>query len=136
MIIGIGTDLTDIRRIEKAYGRYGAQFEKRLFTDRERKKAETRKNAGKKTISATYAKRFAAKEACAKALGSGMRQGIGWHDIEVVNDNNGFPSLILHGVARKRLKAITPKGASSVIHLSMTDEYPFAQAMVIIEALS
>lgn len=135
MILGIGTDLTDIRRIEKAYQRYGEQFEKRLFTAREQKKANTRKNAGKKTVASTYAKRFAAKEACAKALGTGMKQGIGWHDIEVTSDASGFPSLTLHGAARKRLKALAPKGASVRLHLSMTDEYPFAQAMVVIEAI-
>jgi len=136
MILGIGTDLTDIRRIEKTLARYGEQFENRIFTEREQKKAKSRKNAGKKTVASTYAKRFAAKEACAKALGTGMKRGIHWHDIEVVSGANGFPSLVLHGEARKYLKTITPKGMSGEIHLSMSDEYPFAQAMVVIEAVS
>jgi len=136
MIIGIGTDLTDIRRIEKTLSRYGEQFENRIFTSREQKKAKTRKNAGKKTVASTYAKRFAAKEACAKALGTGMKRGINWHEIEVVSEATGFPSLVLHGNARKYLKTLTPKGMSAIIHLSMSDEYPFAQAMVVIEAIA
>jgi holo-[acyl-carrier protein] synthase len=135
MILGIGTDLTDIRRIEKTLERYGEAFENRIFTVREQKKAKSRKNAGKKTMAATYAKRFAAKEACAKALGTGMKKGITWHDIEITNAGSGYPSLILHGEARLYLKSITPKGLTAKIHLSVSDEYPFAQAMVVIEAL-
>lgn len=135
MILGIGTDLTDIRRIEKTLERYGEQFENRIFTSREQKKAKSRKNAGKKTVASTYAKRFAAKEACAKALGTGMKKGINWHDIEVVNSAAGYPSLVLHGGARKYLKTITPKDMVAKIHLSVSDEYPFAQAMVVIEAI-
>jgi len=135
MILGIGTDLTDIRRIEKTLARYGEQFENRIFTPREQKKAKSRKNAGKKTVASTYAKRFAAKEACAKALGTGMKKGITWHDIEMVNAEGGYPTLVLHGEARLYLKKITPKGMSAKIHLSVSDEYPFAQAMVVIEAV-
>ena len=134
MILGIGTDLTDIRRVEKTLARYGEQFENRVFTAREQKKAKSRKNAGKKTVASTYAKRFAAKEACAKALGTGFRGGIGWHDIEIVTAGNGYPSLMLHGAARARLKAITPKGMTAKLHLSISDEPPFAVAMVVIEA--
>ena len=135
MILGLGTDLTDIRRIEKTLERYGEQFEKRVFSERERKKAQSRKNAGKKTIASTYAKRFAAKEACAKALGTGMKNGVSWHDIEITTSPSGAPALVLHGVARKHLKTITPKNMSANLHLSITDEYPFAQAVVIIEAV-
>ena len=135
MILGIGTDLTDITRVEKALSRYGEAFENRIFTPREQKKARSRKNAGKKTIASTYAKRFAAKEACAKALGTGMRGGVHWHDIEIVNTGGGYPSLVLHGGARSRLKAMTPKGMTAKIFLSISDEYPFAQAMVVIEAV-
>lgn len=134
MILGIGTDLTDIRRIEKALERFGKPFENRLFTVREQKKAHSRKNAGTKSVASTYAKRFAAKEACAKALGTGMKGGIHWHDIEIVNVTTNAPTVMLHGGARSRLKTITPKGQVAKVHLSMSDEYPFAQAMVIIDS--
>ena len=134
MILGIGTDLTDIRRMEKALARFGKAFEDRVFTAREQKKAHSRKNAGPKLVASTYAKRFAAKEACAKALGTGIKGGISWHDIEIVNVDTNAPSVMLHGAARTRLKAITPKGEVAKIHLSMSDEYPFAHAMVVIEA--
>ncbi|MFW0777347.1 MAG: holo-ACP synthase [Rickettsiales bacterium] len=135
MILGIGTDLTDINRIERTFKRYGEQFEERVFTVRERKKARARKNARNKTVAAFYAKRFAAKEACAKALGTGFRRGIQWREIEVVTASNGHPSLALHGAARKRLKELTPKGMTAKLHISISDEPPFAQAMVVIEAI-
>jgi holo-[acyl-carrier protein] synthase len=133
MIIGIGTDLTDIRRIEKALARFGKSFEDRIFTPREQKKAHSRKNAGIKVIASTYAKRFAAKEACVKALAT-SKSGISWHDIEIVNVDTRIPTIMLHGAARTRLKQIMPKGETAKIHLSMSDEYPLAQAMVVIES--
>jgi holo-[acyl-carrier protein] synthase len=133
MIIGIGTDLTDIRRIEKALARFGKSFEDKIFTVREQKKAHSRKSAGVRVIASTYAKRFAAKEACVKAL-STSKGGIFWHDIEIVNVDTRVPIIMLHGAARTRLKALTPKGETAKVHLSMSDEYPFAQAMVVIES--
>ncbi len=133
MILGTGIDLTDIRRIEKALARFGARFENRVFTEGERAKAKSRENAGTQIVAATYAKRFAAKEACAKALGVG--NGITWQDIEIINTENGAPSIRLSGNALKRLQQLTPKGLRTTIHLALTDEYPLAQAQVIIEAL-
>jgi holo-[acyl-carrier protein] synthase len=134
MIVGTGNDITDIRRIEKTLARFGARFEKRVFTEGERKKAASRKNAGIKVVAGTYAKRFAAKEAAAKALGLGLK-GIAWKEIEVVNAKSGKPELKLSGKALAHLKKMTPRGKRPAIHLTLTDEYPYAQAFVIIEAV-
>ncbi len=136
MIIGLGSDMTDIRRIEKSLERFGARFENRLFTPVEQKKARSREKAGAQTVAATYAKRFAAKEACSKALGTGLRMGVRWREMEVVNQPSGAPGLKLSGTALARLQSITPKGMAAHIHLTLTDEYPYAQAQVIIEALA
>ena len=130
MIIGIGSDLCDIRRIEKTIARHGDRFLDRVFTETERARADRRANRV-----ATYAKRFAAKEACAKALGTGMRRGVFWRDMGVVNMRSGQPTMALTGGAAQRLAEITPEGMRAVIHLSLTDDHPYAQAFVIIEAL-
>lgn len=130
MIIGIGSDLIDIRRIEKTLERHGSRFTERVFTQRERDKADARK-----LRAATYAKRFAAKEACSKALGTGLSQGVFWRDMEVVNLPSGQPTMVLTNGAAKKLNAMMPEGFSPVVHLSITDDYPLAQAFVIIEAL-
>jgi holo-[acyl-carrier protein] synthase len=130
MILGIGSDLVDIRRIEKTIGRHGDRFLNRIFTTVERQKAERRA-----TRIETYAKRFAAKEACAKALGTGFRQGVFFRDMGVVNLPSGRPTMRLTGGALARLEAITPAGHTARIDLSLTDEYPIAQAIVIISAL-
>ena len=130
MIIGIGSDLVDIRRIEKVLTRHGERFIDRVFTPTERAKAEGRANAA-----ATYAKRFAAKEACAKALGTGFRRGVFFHDMGVVNLPGGKPTMKLTGGALARLQAITPKGCEARIDLTITDEYPLAQAFVLISAI-
>lgn len=130
MILGIGQDTADIRRIDDVYKRYGAKFMARLFTETEQAKA-----LGRSTAAPTLAKRFAAKEACAKALGTGMAQGVFWKDMGVVNLPTGQPTLVLTGGALKRLNAITPPGKTARIHLSLTDEYPLAQAFVMIEAV-
>jgi holo-[acyl-carrier protein] synthase len=129
MILGIGSDLIDIRRVEKTIARHGERFIGRIFTDLERAKAERRKNRID-----TYAKRFAAKEACAKALGTGLRAGVFWRDMGVVNLPSGRPTMRLTGGALERLKAITPAGYEARIDLTITDEYPTAQAFVIISA--
>ena len=129
MIIGIGSDLCDIRRIEKSLERHGERFTHRLFTDVERARAEHRAHRA-----ATYAKRFAAKEACAKALGTGMRAGVFWRDMGVVNQRTGQPTMRLTGGAAARLARITPEGCDAIIHLTITDEPPYAQAFVVIEA--
>lgn len=131
MIIGLGSDLIDIRRIEKTLDRYGARFTGRVFTELERKKSERRA-----TRAATYAKRFAAKEACAKALGTGLRAGVFWRDMGVVNLSTGQPTMKLTGGAAKRLAKITPRGMVAQIDLSLTDDYPLAQAIVIITAVA
>ncbi|MCZ8315211.1 holo-ACP synthase [Phreatobacter sp.] len=130
MIIGIGSDLCDIRRIEKSLERHAERFTHRLFTDVERAKAE-----GRAHRAATYAKRFAAKEACAKALGTGIRRGVFWKDMGVVNLPSGAPTMALTGGAAERLAAITPAGHRAVIHLTITDDHPWAQAFIVIEAL-
>jgi holo-[acyl-carrier protein] synthase len=135
MIIGVGSDMIDIRRIEKTLEQFGARFENRVFTKGEQKKAHSRKNAGERIIAATYAKRFAAKEACSKALGTGLRQGTFWRDMEVVNAISGAPTMQLSGGALRRLESMTPSGMKPVIHVTLTDEYPWAQAQVIIETL-
>ena len=129
MIIGIGSDLCDIRRVEETLERFGERFIGRCFTDVERRKSE-----GRKDRAASYAKRFAAKEACAKALGTGLRRGVFWRDMGVVNLPSGQPTMRLTGGAAERLAAITPAGCAAVIHLTITDEHPLAQAFVVIEA--
>lgn len=130
MILGIGNDLTDITRIEKTLARFGARFIDRVFTPHEQAKAASRANPAP-----TYAKRFAAKEACAKALGTGFNQGVYWRDIGVVNKPSGQPTLRLTGGALARLQAMTPAGMVANIHLALTDDHPYAQAFVVIEAL-
>ena len=130
MIIGYGNDLCDIRRLEAALERFGDRFVARCFTEIEQKKSDCRA-----ARAASYAKRFAAKEACAKALGTGLGHGVYWRDMGVVNLPSGKPTMHLTGGAALRLQALTPGGHRAVIHLTLTDEYPFAQAHVIIEAL-
>ncbi len=130
MIIGIGSDLCDITRIEQTLARFGERFIQRVFTDEERRKAESRANRA-----ATYAKRFAAKEACAKALGTGFNRGVFMKDMGVVNLRSGAPTLKLEGGALERLNAITPQGHEAKIHLTLTDDHPMAMAVVVIEAL-
>jgi holo-[acyl-carrier protein] synthase len=130
MIIGIGSDLCDIRRIEKTLNRFGDRFVKRVFTEAEQAKSERRRERA-----ASYAKRFAAKEACSKALGTGIRMGVFWKNMGVVNLPSGKPTMQLKGDALERLERLTPAGCEAVIHLTITDEYPLAQAFVIIEAL-
>ncbi len=134
MIVGIGSDLSDIRRIEKTLERFPERFVARTFTAIERDRSERKANANGGRA-ASYAKRFAAKEACAKALGTGVpRRGVHWADMGVVNLRSGQPTMALTGGAAERLKAITPEGMVPVIHLTMTDDYPWAQAFVVIEA--
>jgi holo-[acyl-carrier protein] synthase len=135
MILGLGQDITDIRRIEKTLQRFGERFEARLFTDRERAKAASLAGAGLRVVAGRYAKRFAAKEACSKALGTGLSMGTRWRDMEVVNLPSGQPTLTLTGRALERLRRMTPEGKTPVLHLSLTDEYPLAMATVIISAL-
>ena len=130
MIIGIGSDLIDIRRVEDTLKRFGERFTQRCFTEVERKKSDRRA-----ARAASYAKRFAAKEACAKALGTGIREGVVWRDMGVVNLPGGQPTMALTGGAALRLRKITPAGHHAVIHLTITDDYPLAQAFVVIEAL-
>ena len=130
MIIGIGSDLIDITRVAKVIERHGDRFLTRIFTDIERAKAERRKNRAE-----TYAKRFAAKEACAKALGTGIRHGVWWRDMGVVNMPSGRPTMALTGGAQKRLLALTPKGHTPQIDLSITDEGPMSMAFVVISAV-
>jgi len=132
MIIGIGSDILDIRRIERTIERHGDRFLERIFTTAERAKAEKRTE---RIRAATYAKRYAAKEAASKALGTGFRAGVFWRDLGVVNLPSGQPTLRLTGGAAERLKAITPAGHGAVIALTMTDEFPYAQAMVVITAV-
>lgn len=134
MILGIGNDLVNIHRIEQSLEQFGEAFEKRVFTPGERAKAHSRDGAGAQTVAATYAKRFAAKEAAAKALGARLDKGISWQDIEVISGEDGTPRLAMHGNALAHLQSITPPGMQAVLHLSLTDEIPFAQAFVIIEA--
>ncbi|HEY7459570.1 MAG TPA: holo-ACP synthase [Xanthobacteraceae bacterium] len=130
MIIGMGSDITDIRRIEKVIGRHGDRFLDRIFTEAERARAERRAHP-----MATYAKRFAAKEACAKALGTGMRRGVWWRDMGVINLPSGRPTMQLTGGALRRLQAITPPGCEARIDLTISDEWPLAQAIVVISAV-
>jgi holo-[acyl-carrier protein] synthase len=136
MILGIGSDLIDIRRIEQTLDRFGDRFIDRLFTDIERQRSEPRAGVVRNTgRAASYAKRFAAKEACAKALGTGFRRGVFWRDLGVVNSPDGKPTLELTGEARQRLNTLTPAGMIAEIHLTLTDDYPLAQAFVIISAV-
>jgi holo-[acyl-carrier protein] synthase len=130
LIIGLGSDICDIRRIEKSLARFGERFTQRLYSEAERARADRRPHGR----AATYAKRFAAKEACAKALGTGFRRGVFFADLRVINLPSGQPTLSLHGDALARLQAITPPGHEVRIFLSLTDEYPYAYANVIIEA--
>ncbi len=130
MIIGLGNDIIDIRRVERTIERYGERFLARVFTETERLKSDNR--AGR---AASYAKRFAAKEACAKALGTGFRQGVFWRDMGVVNLPSGRPTLQLTGGAAKALERLTPEGHEVRIDLSITDDFPAAQAIVIISAI-
>lgn len=129
-VLGLGSDLCNIDRIENSLARFGDRFTARLFTDIERAKADTRAM----TRAGTYAKRFAAKEACAKALGTGFRRGVFWRDMGVVNLASGAPTLALTGGAAARLAQITPAGHKAAIHLTMTDDHPWAQAIVLITA--
>ncbi len=135
MILGIGNDLIDIRRIEKTLERFGDRFIQRIFTDAEQRKAERRKGAGH-VYAATYAKRYAAKEAASKALGTGFRAGVYWKDLSVVNLPSGKPTIMMTGGAAERLKAITPPGMEPRVDLTITDDYPTADAMVIISAIT
>ncbi|MBP0438951.1 holo-ACP synthase [Tianweitania sediminis] len=130
MIIGIGSDLIDIRRIEKTLERHGERFRARVFTDIEQARSDRRKERA-----ASYAKRFAAKEACAKALGTGLARGVFWRDMGVVNLPGGKPTMKLTNGAAARLASMTPAGHVAVVHLTITDDFPLAQAFVIIEAL-
>jgi len=129
MILGIGSDLIDIRRIEQAMERFGERFLERIFTDAERRKCDRRANR-----SASYARRFAAKEACSKALGTGFRDGVFWRDLGVENLASGQPSMRLTGGALRRLEEITPAGMTARLDVTLTDEPPLAQAVVIITA--
>ena len=130
MILGIGSDIIDIRRIERTLERYGDRFTTRIFTETEQRKSDRRANRA-----ASYAKRFAAKEACSKALGTGLRDGVFWRDLGVVNLPSGKPTMALTGGALRRLAAITPPGMRAQIDLTITDDHPQAQAIVIISAV-
>jgi holo-[acyl-carrier protein] synthase len=132
VIIGIGSDLSDIRRIQKSLDRFGERFTHRVFTETERARSEAKPDRA-----ASYAKRFAAKEACAKALGTGVpRRGVHWADMGVVNQRSGKPTMALTGGAAERLASLIPQGMAPVIHVSLTDDHPYAQAFVIIEAVA
>jgi holo-[acyl-carrier protein] synthase len=130
MILGIGSDLSDIRRIQASLDRFGDRFTHRCFTETERRRSERKPDRA-----ASYAKRFAAKEACAKALGTGMRGAVYWRDMGVVNLPSGQPTLALTGGHSTRLESLVPAGHEARIHLSLTDDHPYAQAFVVIEAL-
>ena len=129
MIVGIGSDLCDIRRVDKTLERFGERFTNRIFTELERTRSERKTDRA-----ASYAKRFAAKEACAKALGTGLKRGVFWRDMGVINLRSGQPTMALAGGAAKRLAELIPEGMEAMIHLSLTDDHPYAQAFVIIEA--
>ena len=130
MIVGIGSDLTDIRRIAETLERFGDRFKNRIFTETERTRSERKPDAA-----SSYAKRFAAKEACAKALGTGMRRGVFWRDMGGVNARSGQPTMTLTGGAAARLAEMVGPGFEPRIHLSLTDDHPYAQAFVIIEVI-
>ncbi len=134
MILGIGNDLIDIRRIEKTLARFGDRFVNRIYTDVEKRKAERRKGTGT-GYAATLAKRYAAKEAASKALGTGFRAGVYWRDLGVVNEPSGKPTIVMTGGAARRLASLVPPGMRPQIALTITDEYPIAEAMVIISAV-
>ena len=129
MILGIGTDLANIERIQGTLNRFGDRFRNRVFTKVEQAKAEQRKD-----VAGTYAKRWAAKEACSKALGTGLSMGIAWRDMSVTNLKTGQPTMAVTGWAAERLAAMTPEGHEAVIHVTLTDDHPWAQAFVVIEA--
>ena len=129
MILGIGTDLANIDRISGTLERFGTRFKNRVFTEIEQAKAERRKD-----VAGTYAKRWAAKEACSKALGTGLAMGISWKDMAVENMNSGQPTMTVTGWAKDRLNEMTPAGHEAVIHVTLTDDHPWAQAFVVIEA--
>ncbi len=129
MILGVGTDLANIERIVGVLERHGDRFRNRVFTEIEQKKAERRKDTA-----GTYAKRWAAKEACSKALGTGLRMGIAWKDMAVRNLKTGQPVMEVSGWADERLRDMTPKGHEAIIHVTLTDDHPWAQAFVVIEA--
>jgi len=131
VILGVGTDLCNIDRIEGTIARFGTRFLDRVYTDRERAKAESRP----RNIPATYAKRWAAKEACSKALGTGLRMGIAWKDMGLVNLWTGQPVMELTGWAARRLAEMTPPGHEAIVHVTLTDDHPWAQAFVVIEAV-
>lgn len=129
MILGVGTDLCNIERVEQTLERFGDRFRNRVFTEREQARAERRAHAP-----ATYAKRWAAKEACSKALGTGLRMGIAWRDMAVSNLETGQPVMEVTGWAAERLREMTPPGYEAMIHVTLTDDHPWAQAFVVIEA--
>lgn len=130
MILGIGTDLANIERIQGTLDRFGDRFRNRVFTEAEQQKSERRRD-----VAGTYAKRWAAKEACSKALGTGLAMGIAWKDMSVTNLRSGQPVMHVTGWAQERLDTLTPKGHRAVIHVTLTDDHPWAQAFVVIEAL-
>lgn len=130
MILGVGTDLANIERIQGTLDRFGDRFKNRVFTEIEQRKAENRRD-----VAGTYAKRWAAKEACSKALGTGLAMGISWKDMAVSNLHTGQPTMQLTGWAADRLAAMTPEGHTAVIHVTLTDDHPWAQAFVVIEAV-
>ncbi len=130
MILGLGNDIVDIRRVEKTLEQYGERFIARIFTEIEQRKSDRRAQRA-----ASYAKRFAAKEACSKALGTGFRRGVYWKDMGVVNEPSGRPTMVQEGGAKEQLDRLTPAGHRAVIHLTITDDFPYAQAIVMIEAL-
>ncbi len=130
MIIGLGNDIVDIRRVEETLDRFGERFIERIFTETEKRKSE-----GRTLRAASYAKRFAAKEACSKALGTGFRRGVFWKDMGVVNEPSGRPTMVLTGGALRQLEKITPDNHKAVIHLTITDDFPYAQAIVIISVI-
>lgn len=129
MILGIGADLANIERIQSTLERFGDRFLNRVFTETEQRKASSRKD-----VAGTYAKRWAAKEACSKALGTGLRMGISWRDMAVSNLDTGQPVMHLTGWAKERLAAMTPPGHGAIVHVTLTDDHPWAQAFVVIEA--
>jgi holo-[acyl-carrier protein] synthase len=130
MIVGLGSDLMDIRRIQDSLDRFGERFTHRVFTEVERARSERKPDRA-----ASYAKRFAAKEACSKALGTGVHRGVYWRDMGVVNLRSGRPTMALTGGAARRLAELVPPGHAAVIHITLTDDHPMAMAVVIIEAL-
>jgi holo-[acyl-carrier protein] synthase len=130
MILGIGNDMIDIRRVERTLERFGDRFIQRVFTETEQLKSEPRA-----ARAVSYAKRFAAKEACSKALGTGFRKGVYWRDLGVVNEPSGRPTMVLTGEAGRHIARLTPAGYRTVVHITLSDDYPYAQAVVIISAV-